>query len=121
MPGFNPYVAAAEFPTKEHVELLDPLEMNLNNLGNWHDPGTTWESTTYFKTKSFTAPNGLYGCVLNVAGITAKSYIMDHKYTSGAAYVSAPFEYETFDDGWILITTSACPIGAIQLDLMIKK
>ncbi len=116
----------AMHPVKAREDLVSPPEYVTGGIGDWHDPGTTWTATKTFASsyvsRSFTAPAGYYACALYVYGVTAKSSITEAWFDAGdEQYVSARIEYETIDDGWILLTTKTIPTRSVYLNMMIMK
>ena len=82
---------------------------------DWHSPGTTWTQDG----TSFTAPAGLYACAIAIEGVRAVSAVMDSWMDSGTEYVISPIDYDTMDDGWMLLTSASVPIGTIGVGMMI--
>lgn len=109
-------------PVLERTDLVSPPEYVTGGIGDWHDPGETWTASNYFHRHTFTAPAGYYACALYVANVTADSSITEAWFDSGdEEYVPARIEYETIDDGWILLTTKTIPTRTVYLNMMIMK
>jgi hypothetical protein len=104
---FNAAVEALVVPRVRTVQTI--------TAGDWHAPGTTWTQDG----RSFTAPSGMYACAVAVDGVTADSAIMDAWIDSGAEHIADEIEYETCNDGIIMLTSASAPGGSIAIGMMI--
>ena len=104
---FNAALEALVVPRLRTVQTIDP--------GDWHAPGTTWTQNG----TTFTAPSGMYACAVAVDGVTAESAIMDSWIDSGAGAIAATIEWETWNGGIVMLTTTGAPSGTIAIGMMI--
>lgn len=104
---------------RAEVTLCDPEEEEVYHIGDWHTG--TWTATavgtTEDKQKTFTAPSGMKACAVCVDGVTKDSAIVEHYYKQGEDNVTSRLEYDTYDDGWIMISTKTYPTGEVTLVL----
>ena len=84
-------------------------------VSDWHNPGTSWTQDG----QSFTAPTGMYACALQISDVRAVSVVMDSWLDAGDEYVSSQIDYETMDDGWVLLTSAEKPTGSLSIGMMI--
>lgn len=93
--------------------IVDPEETGDWTTNEWKSG--TWTAEHDGHTRVFTAPSGMYACALYLEGVTKDSAIVRAWIPRNEANVKAKMEYDTYDDGWIMISTATLPSGEFDL------
>jgi hypothetical protein len=96
----------------------------LYGMNYWKEPGTTWRAGRWYHTvtyyaHTFTAPDDMYACALRVEGVRSDSIIMEAWIDANGEYPACPIEYETIDDGWIMLTCAQKPESVLSIGMVI--
>lgn len=96
----------------------------LYGMNYWKEPGTTWRAGSWYHTvtyysHTFTAPDDMYACALRVEGVRSDSIIMEAWIDANGEYPACPIEYETIDDGWIMLTCAQKPESVLSIGMVI--